>query len=93
VITPETLAWLEKRGLNHPELVSHFRLGFAGALQSPHAKESKALRARLTALGVVRESTRQDHFRGCLVVPVCGWSDSTIHRAGAVCYSCTAAEP
>jgi len=29
--SPETLAWLEKSGLNHPELVSHFRLGVAGA--------------------------------------------------------------
>jgi len=80
--SPEALAWLEKRGLNHPDLVSHFRLGFAGshgvagAQPSPHSKEGKALRSRLTALGVLRESTRQDHFRGCLVVPVIGWSES-----------------
>ncbi|WP_240149740.1 hypothetical protein, partial [Erwinia amylovora] len=52
--SPEALAWLEKRGLNHPGLVSHFRLGFAGAhgvaaaLPSPHAKEGRALRSRLT---------------------------------------------
>jgi DNA primase len=25
--SPDALAWLEKRGLNHPELVSHFRPG------------------------------------------------------------------
>lgn len=80
--SPEALGWLEKRGLNHPDLVSHFQLGFAGAhgiagaLPSPHAKEGKALRSRLTGLGVVRESNRQDHFRGCLVVPVVGWSES-----------------
>lgn len=80
--SPDALAWLEKRGLNHPELVSHFRLGFAGphgvagALPSPHSKEGKALRSRLTALGVIRESNRQDHFRGCLMVPVTGWSES-----------------
>ncbi|MCX8963440.1 toprim domain-containing protein, partial [Erwinia psidii] len=79
--SPETLAWLEKRGLNHPDLVSHFRLGFAGAhgvagaLPSPHSKEGKALRSRLTALGVIRESNRQDHFRGCLIVPVTGWAE------------------
>ncbi|WP_199737298.1 CHC2 zinc finger domain-containing protein [Erwinia psidii] len=79
--SPETLAWLEKRGLNHPDLVSHFRLGFAGAhgvagaLPSPHSKEGKALRSRLTALGVIRESNRQDHFRGCLTVPVTGWAE------------------
>ncbi|MBD8224673.1 DNA primase, partial [Pantoea agglomerans] len=80
--SPDALAWLEKRGLNHPDLVSHFRLGFAGphgvagALPSPSSKEGKALRARLTALGVIRESNRQDHFRGCLMVPVTGWSES-----------------
>nr|TKJ53762.1 DNA primase [Pantoea agglomerans] len=80
--SPDALAWLEKRGLNHPELVSYFRLGFAGphgvagALPSPNSKEGKALRSRLTALGVIRESNRQDHFRGCLMVPVTGWSES-----------------
>lgn len=80
--SPQALHWLEKRGLNHPELVSHFRLGFAGAhgiagaLPSTASKEGKSLRARLTALGVVRESSRQDHFRGCLTVPVTGWSES-----------------
>ena len=80
--SPDALAWLEKRGLSHPELVSHFRLGFAGthgvagALPSPQSKEGKALRQRLTALGVIRESNRQDHFRGCLIVPVTGWSES-----------------
>lgn len=80
--SPEALQWLEKRGLNHPELVSHFKLGFAGAhgvaglLPSVSSKAGKRLRDRLTALGVLRETTRQDHFRGCLVVPVVGWSES-----------------
>ncbi|MCX8959592.1 toprim domain-containing protein, partial [Erwinia psidii] len=49
--------------------------GVAGALPSPHSKEGKALRSRLTALGVIRESNRQDHFRGCLIVPVTGWAE------------------
>ena len=96
--SPDALAWLEKRGLNHPELVSHFRLGFAGAhgvvgaLPSPHAKGGKALLSRLTRLGVVRESTRQDHLRGCLIVPV-GWAlRITIRKAVAGCCSCTGAE-
>lgn len=79
---PDALAWLAKRGLNHPELVGHFRLGFAGAhgvagaLPSPYCNEGKALRTRLKRLGVIRESNRQDHFRGCLIVPVTGWSES-----------------
>lgn len=84
-------AWLVHRGLTHPELVSHFRLGFAGAhgisgeaglLPSTSSKEGRRLRARLASLGVLREQPRQDHFRGCVTVPVEGWSESAIvtHR-------------
>ncbi|EKB3331524.1 toprim domain-containing protein [Salmonella enterica subsp. enterica serovar Chandans] len=89
--SPEALAWLAHRGLNHPELVSHFRLGFAGPhgisgeaglLPSTASKEGKRLRERLAALGVLRQQTRQDHFRGCVVMPVEGWSESAVvaHR-------------
>lgn len=83
--SPEAQAWLAHRGLNHPELVSHFRLGFAGhhgvsgdagLLPSKSSKEGRRLRERLVALGVLREQTRQDHFRGCVVMPVVGWSGS-----------------
>lgn len=89
--SPEALAWLAHRGLNHPELVSHFRLGFAGPhgisgeaglLPSTASKEGKRLRERLAALGVLRQQTRQDHFRGCVVMPVEGWFESAVvaHR-------------
>ncbi|MFZ1873291.1 MAG: DNA primase, partial [Chania sp.] len=88
--SPEALEWLASRGLDHPELVSHFRLGFAGAhgiagaLPSSQTKEGKALRSRLMALGVLRE-TRQDHFRGCVVMPVIGWAESaTVAHRGRV---------
>jgi DNA primase len=90
----EAQEWLTRRGLNHPELVSHFRLGFAGlhgvsgedgVLPSPYCKEGKALRERLAALGVLRATTKQDHFRGCVVVPVIGWSESaTVAHRGRV---------
>ncbi|UYA60270.1 DNA primase, phage associated [Pectobacterium sp. F1-1] len=83
--SPEAQQWLVSRGLNHPELVSHFRLGFAGhhgiggsagLLPSTSSLEGKRLRERLAGLGVLRASTRQDHFRGCVVMPVIGWSES-----------------
>lgn len=83
--SPEALQWLAGRGLNHPELVSHFRLGYAGAhgiggeagvLPSPASREGKRLREKLAAAGVLRETTKQDHFRGCVVMPVVGWSES-----------------
>ncbi|MFP1764458.1 CHC2 zinc finger domain-containing protein [Lonsdalea quercina] len=81
----EALQWLVSRGLTHPDLISHFRLGFAGhhgiggsagLLPSTSSKEGKALRERLAGLGVLRATTRQDHFRGCVVMPVIGWSES-----------------
>lgn len=43
---------------------------------STASKEGRRLRERLAALGVLREQTRQDHFRGCVVMPVEGWSES-----------------
>ncbi|PHM35530.1 DNA primase [Xenorhabdus szentirmaii] len=84
--SPEAAEWLAKRGLNHPELVSHFKLGYAGnhgiggsagLLPSKSSKEGQQLRDKLAGLGVLRASTRQDHFRGCVVVPVLGWAEST----------------
>ena len=56
---PEAQAWLVARGLNHPDLVSQFRLGYAGKhgvsgdsglLPSSTCKDGKALRSRLAAL-------------------------------------------
>ncbi len=83
--SPEAQAWLVSRGLNHPELVSHFRLGFAGhhgiggsagVLPSSQSKEGQRLREKLAGLGVLRAATKQDHFRGCVVMPIIGWSES-----------------
>lgn len=83
--SPEALAWLEKRGLNHPELVIRFRLGYAGnhgvsgeagILPTSDSKAGKQLREKLAGLGVLRAATKQDHFRGCVVMPVVGWSES-----------------
>ncbi|MCI4239540.1 CHC2 zinc finger domain-containing protein, partial [Dickeya dianthicola] len=83
--SPEAQQWLAGRGLSHPELVSHFRLGFAGhhgiggsagVLPSSSSQEGKRLREKLAGLGVLRAATRQDHFRGCVVMPVIGWAES-----------------
>ncbi|MCL6385156.1 toprim domain-containing protein, partial [Pectobacterium carotovorum subsp. carotovorum] len=43
---------------------------------STSSLEGKRLRERLAGLGVLRSTTRQDHFRGCVVMPVVGWSES-----------------
>lgn len=71
---PEAVAYLEKRRLNHPELVAQFRLGFANRtlgyrLPSKKVQAGATIRARLQAAGIMR-STGHEHFAGSLVVPV-----------------------
>jgi DNA primase catalytic core len=71
---PEALAYLKARGLDHPELVETFRLGFANrtlGLRLPEKtrKEGKLIRGRPERLGLYRESGHE-HFNGSLVVPV-----------------------
>ncbi|NJS36731.1 MAG: hypothetical protein HC765_10470 [Brachymonas sp.] len=72
--SPEALAYLQKRGLVHPELLDTFKLGYANrtlGLRLPHKNrvEGAQMRSRLERLGVYRESGHE-HFNGSLVVPV-----------------------
>ncbi len=72
--SPEALAYLQARGLNHPELVDHFKLGYANRtlglrLADKRRLEGAQMRARLERLGVYRESGHE-HYAGSLVVPV-----------------------
>ena len=71
---PEALAYLESRGLNDPELIDRFKLGYANRTLSNHlpAKKIKAgaqLRGKLQEIGLYRASGHE-HFNGSLVVPV-----------------------
>ncbi len=87
--SPEALAYLQERGLNHPELVEHFKLGYANKsltyrLPPGHTQGGRAVRAQLQGLGVLRE-TGHEHLNGCLVVPVLGLADgATPAHAGQV---------
>ncbi len=72
--SPEALAYLESRGLNDPELIAHFKLGFANRtlgyrLPQKNRKAGKAIRGELQAIGILRE-TGHEHFNGSLVIPV-----------------------
>ena len=72
--SPEALAYLASRGLDNPELIDRFRLGFANRtlglrLPEKNRKAGAEIRARLQRLGVLRESGHE-HFNGSLVVPV-----------------------
>ncbi|WP_033569059.1 CHC2 zinc finger domain-containing protein [Dickeya undicola] len=71
---PDAIAWLEKRRLNHPELVAAFKLGFANRtlgyrLPPKKLKDGATIRSQLQALGVMRDSGHE-HLAGSLVVPV-----------------------
>ena len=72
--SPEALAYLASRGLQHAEAVDRFKLGFANRtlayrLPAKNRKEGAAIRERLQALGVIR-SSGHEHLNGSLVVPV-----------------------
>ncbi|WP_400189915.1 toprim domain-containing protein [Massilia orientalis] len=72
--SPEALAYLASRGLDHPELVERFRLGYANRTLGLRLPEKSRLsgadiRARLQKVGILRESGHE-HFNGSLVVPV-----------------------
>ena len=72
--SPEALAYLASRGLQHAEAVERFQLGFANRtlgyrLPAKNRKEGAEIRGRLEALGVIRTSGHE-HLNGSLVVPV-----------------------
>lgn len=72
--SPEALAYLKSRGLDHPELIERFKLGLADRtlglrLPEKNRKAGADIRARLTRIGLYRESGHE-HFNGSLIVPV-----------------------
>ena len=72
--SPEALRYLESRGLTNPEMLEHFKLGFANRtlgyrLPDKNRKEGAEMRGRLQRLGIIRESGHE-HFMGSVVFPV-----------------------
>lgn len=72
--SPEALAYLAARGLDHPEIVEKFKLGFANRtlglrLPEKNRKDGELVRGRLQKLGLYR-ATGREHFNGSLVIPV-----------------------
>jgi DNA primase catalytic core len=72
--SPEALEYLARRGLDHPELIDRFQLGYANRtlgyrLPMKQVKSGAAIRSQLQRIGVMRESGHE-HFAGSLVVPV-----------------------
>lgn len=68
------LAYLEKRGLNDPTLIEHFKLGYADQslmrrIRLRGSKEGDAVRDHLQRLGLLRESGHE-YFKGSIIVPI-----------------------
>jgi DNA primase catalytic core len=84
--SPDALAYLKKRGLESPEVIDHFKLGFAdrtlGLRLPPKTRQAGAdMRGRLQKLGILRESGHE-HFNGSLVIPVFNGAGQVVEMYG-----------
>ncbi|GAB2191565.1 hypothetical protein MAH1_31780 [Sessilibacter sp. MAH1] len=71
---PEVQEYLRSRGLDNPELIDRFKLGFANRtlgyrLPEKNRKAGAELRGKLQEIGILRNSGHE-HFNGSLVVPI-----------------------
>jgi len=69
------LSYLKKRGLDSPELIKTFKLGFANrtlGLRVPEKswKEGAQLRLLLQETGLFRKDSGHEHFNGSIVFPI-----------------------
>lgn len=83
---PEALAYLQARGLTHPDLISHFQLGYANrtlGLRLPEKNRVAGfeIRARLQKVGIYRDSGHE-HFNGSLVVPIIDAAGNVVEAYG-----------
>lgn len=72
--SPDALAYLKARGIDHPEVIDTFKLGVADrtlGLRLPEKNRvaGAEIRTRLQKIGLLRESGHE-HFNGSLVIPI-----------------------
>lgn len=84
--SPEALAYLDKRGLNHAELIDTFQLGYANRtlgyrLPEKNRQAGAELRGRLQQLGILRESGHE-HLNGSITVPLFDEAGSVVQMYG-----------
>ena len=70
----DALAYLEKRGLTHSELIDKFKIGFVDrtlGLRVPpkQYKTGESMREALESIGILRD-TGHEHLRGCITFPL-----------------------
>jgi len=84
--SPEALSYLKGRGLTHPEMIDHFRLGFANRtlayrLPPKQNKTGAKIRGQLQKTGILKP-TGHEHFNGSLVIPVFDEAGSVVEVYG-----------
>jgi len=84
--SPEALAYLQARGIDDPEAIERFKLGYANrtlgyGLPGKQWKAGGEIRGRLQKVGIYRESGHE-HFNGSLVVPIMALSGSILEVYG-----------
>lgn len=84
--SPAALGYLERRGLQHGEMIQHFKLGYANRtlgyrLPAKTVKAGEAVRAQLQRVGVYRDSGHE-HFAGSVVIPVFGEDGAVLEMYG-----------
>ncbi len=84
--SPEALSYLASRGLDDPEVIEHFQLGFANRtlgyrLPGKATKAGREIRGRLQEVGILRWSGHE-HFNGSLVIPVTGAAGQVVEMYG-----------
>ncbi len=72
--SPDIYDYLEKRGINDPDLIGTFKLGYANRtltyrIPKKKVKDGERLRGQLQKIGIFRESGHE-HLSGSLVVPI-----------------------
>jgi DNA primase len=84
--SPEALKYLASRGLKSPEIIDHFKLGFANRtlgyrLPEKNRAAGAEMRGRLQQVGILRESGHE-HFNGSIVIPVFNASGEVVEMYG-----------
>jgi DNA primase catalytic core len=73
-VNTDALAYLDKRGIVHTEVIDRFKIGFVdrtlGLRVPPKAyKNGSTMREALEEIGILRD-TGHEHLRGCIVIPL-----------------------
>ena len=83
---PQALGYLKARGIDHPEAIDKFKLGYANrtlGLRLPNSQRvtGSRIRERLQRIGILRESGHE-HFAGSLVIPIVDEAGNVVEMYG-----------